>query len=273
MAQQPILSSDNLVVNEAFHIQSGKFLYTSFFLISDNEEFYVGKLPIRRSEVTPEQCMSALFRVPDEEICPKMPSSPSEPFLTFNPTSGDSPDLYIKRPGIRHYIEYKELNSTCATILPALLLDEARALQHIYQYPPHPNIVKYYGCRVQRNFITGLVFDKYEHDLDQHIEAGKMVATDKKPFLAALLSAVKYLHSIGMAHNDINPSNIMVNESGMPVLIDFDSCKPLGKPLTFSRGTPGWTEEDISADYLFSKASHDLYGVAKISDWFDEVLK
>lgn len=78
--------------------------------------------------------------------------------------------------------------------------------------------------------------------------------------MAALVSAIEYLHRIGMAHNDINPTKIMVNESGIPVLVDFDSCKELGKPLTFSQGTPGWIDEE--ADYTFSEASHDLYGAA-----------
>ena len=40
-------------------------------------------------------------------------------------------------------------------------------------------------------------------------------------FMAALRSAVDHLHSVvGVAHNDLNPNNIMVVDK-MPVLIDF----------------------------------------------------
>ena len=54
--------------------------------------------------------------------------------------------------------------------------------------------------------------------------------------------AQAYLHSLGLAHNDINPYNIMVREDGTPVLIDFGSCQPFGGRLQ-SLGSPGWYEE------------------------------
>lgn len=51
---------------------------------------------------------------------------------------------------------------------------------------------------------------------------------DKKQLFAQLESAVSHLHSLGMAHNDINPRNIMIKD-GDPILIDFGSCQPYGK--------------------------------------------
>ena len=55
--------------------------------------------------------------------------------------------------------------------------------------------------------------------------------------MKALESAVAHLHQLELAHNDINPSNIMVRD-GLPVLIDFGSCAPYGGRLQ-SLGSPG----------------------------------
>jgi serine/threonine protein kinase len=60
------------------------------------------------------------------------------------------------------------------------------------------------------------------------------------PFMAAPESAIKHLHSHGLAHNNLTSSNIMVNKEGIPVLIDFGECQPIGSHLKYIRGTPGW---------------------------------
>lgn len=82
-------------------------------------------------------------------------------------------------------------------------------------------------------------------------------------FLEALESAVDHLHSLGLAHNDINPDNIMV-ENGAPVLIDFGSCQPFGKRLQ-SLGTEGWYEEL----FFTSEQKHDVCSLTKLGGWLD----
>ncbi|OBR09499.1 Serine threonine-protein kinase [Colletotrichum higginsianum IMI 349063] len=90
-------------------------------------------------------------------------------------------------------------------------------------------------------------------------------------FLGALESALAHLHNLGLAHNDLNPANILISETGMPVLIDFDSCRPIGQRLLHSRGTPGWTDESDSWDT--SEIRHDTFAIEKIRGWLDEQLK
>jgi serine/threonine protein kinase len=92
---------------------------------------------------------------------------------------------------------------------------------------------------------------------------------DKEPFIEALESVIHHLHSLGWAHNDLNPGNIPVNEAGMPVLIDFISSHLIGKKLTNRRGTKGWIDEDIK-DYTTSKKRHDISALCKIRAWLDE---
>lgn len=64
-----------------------------------------------------------------------------------------------------------------------------------------------------------------------------------------------------LAHNDINPENIMVGHDGLPVLIDFGSCQPFGKRL-LTLSTEGW----VDAISLYSKQEHDAFGLKRVRD-------
>lgn len=182
------------------------------------------------------------MRLPDAEIYPELPLSGE---LTLAPDELTS-NLYVKQPRLFQYEEYK--SQDCVDIVPTLLLEEAHTLEAI-SGRPHPGIVVYHGCRVRRGFVTGLVLDRHIRDL-KHYVSNYMGPLDKAPFIEALESAVEHLHSLGLAHNDVNPSNILINAAGMPVLADFDSCRPVGQRLTYSRGTPGWIDKDDKLQYV-----------------------
>ncbi|KAK4233214.1 kinase-like protein [Achaetomium macrosporum] len=116
-------------------------------------------------------------------------------------------------------------------LFPLIMLDEARAGR-----------------------ITALVLDRHRSNLKQY-QKENAEAIDKDAFMAALESAIRRLHSLGVAHNDLNPGNVLVNAEGMPVLIDFGSCRAVGEKLGPSRGTAGWIE--------------DLHALEKIRTWLN----
>jgi hypothetical protein len=60
----------------------------------------------------------------------------------------------------------------------------------------------------------------------------------------------------------------MVDARGIPVLIDFGSCREMGEKLSPSRGTAGWIE-GVVGDYDTSDGGHDLYALEKIRTWLD----
>ncbi len=49
--------------------------------------------------------------------------------------------------------------------------------------------------------------------------------------LDGVLGGIHHLHSLGLVYNDITPANIMVEEDGTWVIIDFDSCWHVGEVL------------------------------------------
>ena len=86
--------------------------------------------------------------------------------------------------------------------------------------------------------------------------------------MAGIEAAVSHLHSLGLAHNDLNPSNVVLDKSNEPILIDFGSCRPFGRELV-STGTPGWVDEDFTT----SEKEHDLKALPKIRKWLDNVCQ
>ncbi|KAK0654862.1 kinase-like domain-containing protein [Cercophora newfieldiana] len=252
-----------------------EFLYTSFTHIDADDHAYFGCIDKPKLQIPLEEYSRALQLISDEEIYPLFHDSESD---TKQPLSAAPDDLnlaiagaaglkgiYIKRPPIGNYDWYKE--EDCLEIIPATLLEEATALQQISQHPQHPNIVKSYGCRTRRGRITGLMMSKYEENLRELLKKGK--AVNKERILKGLESSVRHLHSLGLAHNDINPSNVMMVDeaSGEPVLVDFGSCHKIGDKLTASGGTPGWTED--GDDYTHSKVSNDTSALDKIRAWLE----
>ncbi|KAK4043557.1 protein kinase [Parachaetomium inaequale] len=95
-------------------------------------------------------------------------------------------------------------------------------------------------------------------------------AIDKDRILSGLSAALDHLHALGLAHNDVNPANVMLAHGGEPVLIDFGSCEPFGERL-LSAGTPGWCRAREQA--FASDKANDEYGLGLMGPWLDGVVE
>jgi serine/threonine protein kinase len=78
-------------------------------------------------------------------------------------------------------------------------------------------------------------------------------------------AGVRHLHSLGLAHNDLNPTNFALDSDDNPIILDFGSCKKFGEEL-LSAGTHGWIDED----YFISAQQHDETAMRKIEAWLIE---
>ncbi|KAI1124330.1 kinase-like domain-containing protein [Nemania abortiva] len=194
-----------------------------------------------------------LHHVPDEKL---FPETPKDPLITVAPDSKGS--LFCKRPGLFQY----QLEYDMGT--PMIVLEEAIIMEKLSQNP-HPNIVRYHGCRIKRGRITAIMLEKHSKTLEQFVLDPEFQELDHSAFLTAFESAVSHLHRLGLAHNDINPGNIMIGESHQPVLIDFGSCQPFGKPL-LTLGTPGWFEKE----FWKSDKAHDIFSLTKLRQWMND---
>jgi len=105
-------------------------------------------------------------------------------------------------------------------------------------------------------------FTKYRLGLQEALEERKAITeADKLVYSKAIEDGIRHLHKLGLAHNDINPSNVMMNND-IPVIIDFDSARPIGEKLGSKAGTFKWELEGAE----FSEPANDFYGLEKIQE-------
>nr|CEG04788.1 unnamed protein product [Fusarium clavum]CEG05828.1 unnamed protein product [Fusarium clavum] len=262
--QQPRLlatptSVDDLFIVEYNDPETNNYQKT-FLWISEDDKVFFGRAST--NEMALDDYIKALEPVPDQDLFPELPAD-TELTIAVDYDKGSS---FCKRPGLFQFVPGFDFGT------PKQVLDETLIMERLAKNP-HPNIIHYKGCRVKRGRITGIVVNKYEKSLEQFIKTAELKDLDIDSFLSDINSAVDHLHSLGLAHNDINPGNIMVGEKNKPVLIDFGSCQPFGKLLqTF--GTPGWFEED----FWRSEQIHDIFALEKLKQWLkvvkpDEMIK
>ncbi|KAM5358567.1 hypothetical protein ACJZ2D_015181 [Fusarium nematophilum] len=186
-----------------------------------------------------------LTPIPQEHYCPK-----TKPGVTLAPEP--LPDVYIKRAELIGWDPDDEHPEHIAD----LVLQEAEVHESLMKHP-HPNIVRYFGCLVEDGRITGLCLAKCSPGLREKL-AGSSLA-ERERYYGGIERGVKHLHQLGLVHNDLNPSNIMM-DGEVPVIIDFDSCRPEGKKFGMKRGTFGWNLEGAE----MSTKENDLYGLEKL---------
>lgn len=111
--------------------------------------------------------------------------------------------------------------------------------------------------------IRGLYFVKYPLSLSQQVKEN--IPLDVEFCLQEIKKGVAHLHGLGLIHNDLNPTNIII-DSDNPVIIDFDSYKQVGKKLGLKAGTTGWAKMGST----IAKPENDNYGMAKLAEWLGQ---
>ena len=108
---------------------------------------------------------------------------------------------------------------------------------------------------------------KYKHSLCDAVRSG--AALDRNVILSGIAKGLQFLHgTLGLVHNDINPSNIMLDDKGHPVIIDFDSCREIGQDLLDGGkvSTPGWEIKPVPHT---STIANDEYALSLIAQYLD----
>lgn len=142
------------------------------------------------------------------------------------------------------------------------MVEEAKIYEILKKYL-HPNICIYYGCVRKGDYLTAICLKKYERSLQHAVWSGDRTL-DSVMILDGIAEGLRFLHeTLGLVHNDINPSNIMLGDTGDAVIIDFDSCLPIGQEMGFRKGgTFGWTSEPPPS---IAVPENDLYALTLIA--------
>ncbi|KIJ41824.1 hypothetical protein M422DRAFT_171794 [Sphaerobolus stellatus SS14] len=196
----------------------------------DNGSLFITRHP---PEISTEEALETLpgTAIPDSQLYPLWTDD-----ITEAPTPLP-PNHFIKVPNPLDY------NGT--PICAERFAGEVHVLERLrLASVSHPNIVKYYGCVRKGPYIGGICLQRYVCDLAEILRE-KVPGDTKPPFdpesvICDIEAGLKHIHALGIVHDDINPSNIMLDEDGRAVIIDFNTAGEPGP--TESRGTPGWAK-------------------------------
>nr|POE90139.1 hypothetical protein CFP56_20606 [Quercus suber] len=233
---------------EVFAADNGAFRRTLFTYVDKNERAWAGEVHnIRKYDLTDEDIRTKLQLVPEPNMFPELIQG-----VTLLDPDLDIRKLFFKRPQIHALFE-----EFGGSIVPQLLLEEVQVMEFLARHP-HPNIVPYHGYMVRRGRITGITLTRYSKTLE-HRFFDDASDIDLDRFERLCRDATSRIHDLGLAHNDLNPSNIALCNHDDPVIIDRGSCKEFGG-LLLSAGTSGWMEDDFDVP----RKEHDLFALDRI---------
>lgn len=137
----------------------------------------------------------------------------------------------------------------------------------------HPNIVRYLryeGGEIYEEYIDGSTLREMIDTGDSRLDDEEKVSN----ICRQLLSAVDYLHSQGVVHNDLKPENVMVSRIGDTVKVIDLSCAQ----SAMHDSTPGYTEEYRvpeldETSHAPCSATTDYYHIGRIMEELAEGRK
>ncbi|HPP46644.1 MAG TPA: serine/threonine-protein kinase, partial [Accumulibacter sp.] len=147
------------------------------------------------------------------------------------------------------------------------LLDEARMVSQLR----HPNIVPIFEADEEEGDLY-LVFEYVPgRNLAELIKKGALTADKALPLLRGVLEAIAHAHTAGIIHRDLKPSNILLDEKGVPRVMDFGiaaraaNAAEDGKQLS---GTPAY----MAPEYITRRVSNEQSDVFSVGLIFYELL-
>lgn len=180
-----------------------------------------------------EELVALLDPVPKEAIYPEIPT---QGLTVYKPQQGDGNELpYFKAPKLGKYHDGSD-------DLAARLLQEASVYEKLLRNP-HPNLASYLGCVVEAGRAVRLALKGYNKTLYERLQRETRQEFGEQQRQACMdqtEAAAAHLLSLGLAHNDISPSNIMFDDNGQAILIDLDTCAPQGTPLVKGGWITSW---------------------------------
>lgn len=139
---------------------------------------------------------------------------------------------------------------------------EGRTLANLHEAP---SIVKVFDF-VEANGTSYMVMELVRGGtLEERVKArGPLTPVEIDAFLPPLLDGLQQVHEAGYLHRDIKPGNILLNEAGLPTLIDFGAARLAiaGRSSTMTAiFTPGYAAPEQFATGKQGPWT-DIYGLA-----------
>lgn len=138
----------------------------------------------------------------------------------------------------------------------------------------HPNVIRYLGWGETVRAAPYVVCEWIDGEsFAKHVSSGGRSARQLQQILVQLCDALQCVHQAGMIHGDITPSNVLVDSSKRPVLIDFGQSRlaaDLARPKDLpAAGTLGFlAPEQLSAQFGELAPATDVFAVGALIHWY-----
>jgi serine/threonine protein kinase len=181
-----------------------------------------------------------------------------------------SREHFIKRPNL---LSYFPCSQTSKTRIADEVLQEVQVCEKL-KLEPHLNIAEYIGCEVNDGKISGICFKQYKESLQQRLNPehlnkrafARSANLDEK-WCSSIIEGIKkgldHLHALGLVHNDLSPSNVMLDERDRAIIIDFGSCRIVGENLEGVGRTYEWYDDGVQT----ANPTNDLDALAEMRAW------
>ncbi|KAF5004589.1 hypothetical protein FDECE_8919 [Fusarium decemcellulare] len=241
--------------SEAFVEKDGDYVFDHTRIILRKGKDYFSAIVNQRERELERLDLSSLEKtpIPRESFCPEFKEGFTRAPESLSP--GSSGDVYLKQPSLLPW----DPTDTNPRQIAEVVLQEAEICETLKENP-HPNVVRYLGCLVEDGRIVALVLAKYRMQLSDKLAESS--PAERQMYYEGVERGVQHLHQLGLVHNDLNPSNIMLDGTN-PVIIDFDSCRPKGEEIGAKAGTFGWDLEE--AEYAVPE--NDLHSLDKLKEY------
>ncbi|MFL4477935.1 AAA domain-containing protein [Paeniglutamicibacter sp. ORCA_105] len=174
------------------------------------------------------------------------------------------------------FVAVKLLSGQSDDVTRKVFNNEATTLKSL----SHPNIVRCRWAGTDEKDTYVIVLDWVERNLDDVLKASgpweswDRLATD---IALPLVDALAYTHLKQIEHRDIKPQNVLVSDSGVPLLADFGIAKIRGEEQATLQTVAGWHSKpyappELNADVRYVRDVYSM-GVLLIQCMTKDQLK
>lgn len=162
-------------------------------------------------------------------------------------------------------VAVKVLNTDLATDSDVRRFDSER--HALARLSPHPHVVDVFDAGVTmqgRPFIVMRIYPCGTLN-DRLTELGRLPADEVIEIVAKLASALDAAHAIGVLHRDVKPQNVLLTETGQPVVADFGIAEILGPGHDHHLSTTFFSWAHVAPEILEHhrySVSSDVYALA-----------
>lgn len=132
----------------------------------------------------------------------------------------------------------------------------------------HPNLIRITGSGVSGGLhflIMDLAGDLDLAEFVDHLDGTMLSEVDLVDLAIGLLAAAESLHQLGFVHLDIKPSNVVLNKTGVPILVDLGLVMEENRSragIAHGLGTRGFMAPEIASGDSADRQA-DLFSIGR----------